>query len=351
MEHGRHGMKVLLFLTLHVHISSAVTHSLQYLYTAVTPEINFPEFTVVGLVDGREFEYYDSDIKKAIPKTEWIQNVTNDHPDFWNRHTGIYQHLEETLRKGLGIVMKNFNHTAGVHTLQLMYGCEIDNDGTTRGHMQLGYDGQDFLNFDVNNKTWISAKSQNEIRKQTWDYINGVTTDGWKNYVSINCINRINKYVSYGRETLERKVRPKVSVFHKHSSPSPEVVCHATGFFPKPLNITWQKDGEDMHEDVELRETLPNQDGSLQKRSILKVPAEELQKHNYTCVVQHSSLEKELVREVPKGGGSDGRLAGVRIAIIVVVVGLAVVGLAVGIVIWKMINFGFRPVARDQVEL
>ncbi|KAF5885610.1 BOLA class I histocompatibility antigen, alpha chain BL3-7-like, partial [Clarias magur] len=95
---------------------------------------------------------------------------------------------------------------------------------------------------------------------------------------------------------------PEASVFQKHSSPSPELVCHATGFFPKALTINWQKDGEDVHEDMELRETLPNQDGSFQKRSILKVPAEELQKHTYTCVVQHSSLEKELVREVPKGG-------------------------------------------------
>ena len=92
-------------------------------------------------------------------------------------------------------------------------------------------------------------------------------------------------------------VVPEVSVFHKNTS-SPEVVCHATGFFPKAVMITWQKDGEDVHEDVELRETLHNQDGSFQKRIILKVPAEELQKHNYTCVVQHSSLEKELVLNV-----------------------------------------------------
>ncbi|KAF7687780.1 hypothetical protein HF521_015008 [Silurus meridionalis] len=59
--------------------------------------------------------------------------------------------------------------------------------------------------------------------------------------------------------------------------------------------IFWKKDGEDVYEDVELRETLPNQDGSFQKRSILKVSAEELQKHTYTCVIEHSSLEKDLV--------------------------------------------------------
>ncbi|KAF7687720.1 hypothetical protein HF521_014948 [Silurus meridionalis] len=55
------------------------------------------------------------------------------------------------------------------------------------------------------------------------------------------------------------------------------------------------------YEDVELREMLPNQDGSFQKRSILKVSAEKLQKHNYTCVIEHSSMEKEMVLEVPIG--------------------------------------------------
>ncbi|KAI5085933.1 major histocompatibility complex class I UDA precursor, partial [Silurus meridionalis] len=44
---------------------------------------------------------------------------------------------------------------------------------------------------------------------------------------------------------------PTASLFHK-SSPSPGVVCHATGFFPKALNISWLKNGEDMYEDVEL---------------------------------------------------------------------------------------------------
>ncbi|KAI4894158.1 hypothetical protein NFI96_004515 [Prochilodus magdalenae] len=81
--------------------------------------------------------------------------------------------------------------------------------------------------------------------------------------------------------------RPKDS-----SSP---VVCHATGFYPKPVMISWKKNGEDLDEGVELRETLPNQDGTFQKRSILTVPPEELYKHNYTCIIQHSSLEKEIV--------------------------------------------------------
>ncbi|KAK3513984.1 hypothetical protein QTP70_000825 [Hemibagrus guttatus] len=177
-----------------------------------------------------------------------------------------------------------------------MFGCELHDDSSTRGYNQYGYDGEDFISLDLNTGSWTADNDKAELFIKQWDPNSG-KAQYWKNYLKSNCIDQLQKFVSYGRETLERKVPPTASVFQKHSS-SPEVVCHATGFFPKAVNITWRKDGEDVNEDVELRETLSNQDGSFQKRSILKVPAEELQKHNYTCVIQHSSLEEELVLNV-----------------------------------------------------
>ena len=50
---------------------------------------------------------------------------------------------------------------------------------------------------------------------------------------------------------------PEVSLFQKDSL-SP-VVCDATGFYPKPVNISWKENGEDLDADVELREMLPTQ--------------------------------------------------------------------------------------------
>ncbi|KAK3538696.1 hypothetical protein QTP86_013042 [Hemibagrus guttatus] len=162
----------------------------------------------------------------------------------------------------------------------------------------------------------------------------------------------VNQLLHRWRSTLTSEERvqlmgyqypPTASVIQKHS-PSPEVVCHATGFFPKEVMISWRKDGEDVNEDVELRETLPNQDGSFQKRSILKVPAEELQKHTYTCVIQHSSLKEELVLEVPKGGGLMAIIVGVVVALVVLVAVVA------GIMVWKKKNSGFKraPVNEDS---
>ncbi|KAF4074755.1 hypothetical protein AMELA_G00242800 [Ameiurus melas] len=333
-------LKVLIFLTCSLHLSSSVTHSLQYVYTGVTPGINFPEFTALGQVDGQQFDYYDSKIRRETPKTEWIQKINADDPDYWNRETQNLQGWQEMFKANMATAMQRFNQTAGVHTVQFMYGCERDDDGTTRGYRQDSYDGEDFISLDLESLTWIAPTPQALITKNKWD--NTGNNNHWKNYLEKECIEWLQKYVGYGRDTLERKVPPTALVFQKHSSP--EVVCHATGFFPKTVMITWQKDGEDVYEDVDLGETLPNQDGSFQKRSILTVSAEDLQKHTYTCVIQHSSLEKEIVlpeediRILNPGGAPIGIIVG---AVVVLLVLVAVVA---GIVVWKKKNSGFKPV-------
>ncbi|XP_047674547.1 H-2 class I histocompatibility antigen, Q9 alpha chain-like [Tachysurus fulvidraco] len=296
MEHNCVLVEVLIILMMTFPQASAVTHSLQYFYTAVTPGINFPEFTAVGLVDGGQFVYYDGKIRRVIPKTEWIQKMNYDDPDYWNRETQNLQGSQETFKVNVDTAMQRFNQTTGVHSVQLMYGCDLDDDGTVRGYRQYGYDGEDFISLDLKTVTWIAAKPQAVITKNKWDNDPGMSV-ARKKYLDNICIKWLKKYVSYGREILERKVRPEMSLFQEEAS-SPELVCHATGFFPKAVMVSWRKNGEEVHEDVDLRETLPNQDGSFQKRSILKVPAEELQKHTYTCVIQHSSLEKELVLHV-----------------------------------------------------
>ncbi|KAM9447110.1 major histocompatibility complex class I-related gene protein-like [Clarias gariepinus] len=303
-------MEVLLFLMIIVPQMSAITHTLQYLYTALTPGINVPEFTAVGLVDGQQAVYYDSNIRKTIPKTEWILKIGANNPDYWE------------------------DRTQRVHTLQRMYGCELDDDCTTRGYNQVGYDGEDFISLDLRTGTWTAANDKAMTTKQKWEST-GAEIKYWKYYLEKECFEWLKKFLSYGRETLERRVRPEVSVFQKHS-PSPEVVCHATGFFPKAVIITWQKDGEDVHGAVELRETLPNQDGSFQKRIILKVPAEELQKHTYTCVVHPSGRQQWP-------GDQQIYTGGAPIAIIVAVTALLTLSAVVaGIMVWKKKNFDWK---------
>ncbi|XP_053085104.1 BOLA class I histocompatibility antigen, alpha chain BL3-7-like isoform X2 [Pangasianodon hypophthalmus] len=331
MEHSSGVTKVLLLFTFSVHLSSAETHTLDFFYTGVTPGTNFPEFTVVGVVDGEQIVHYDSSTSKTILKKEWMKDKA-DVADFWNRETDSWQEEQEWLKTDSAALRKRFNHTKGVQTVQIMFGCELNDDGTTTAYSQFGYNGEDLIRLDLKTVAWVLAKPQAVFTEKKWDPT-GHEADYCTEYLKNDCITMLKKFVSYSRES---KVRPEVSVFQKHS-PYPEVVCHATGFFPKAVVISWQKDGEEVHENVALRETLPNLDGSFQKRSILTVPAEELQKHTYTCVIQHSSLEKELVLPVRDG-------APIAIIVALVAVVFALVAVVAGIVVWKKKNSGFSRV-------
>ncbi|XP_036454536.1 RLA class I histocompatibility antigen, alpha chain 11/11-like isoform X2 [Colossoma macropomum] len=317
-------MTSLLFLIFTLHLASADSHSLDYFFTGVTPGISCPEFTVVGHVDGLQGGYFDSNSERVTLTGEWLKD--NKDEEHWNKITEISQFYQIDFKVCIATAMQLFNHSEGIHTWQFMVGCELHDDGTKRGYSRYGYDGKDWLTLDLNTLTWTAANDKAVITKQEE---NTAKAKGHKNFLETECIQWLQKYVKFGRETLERKVPPEGSLFQKDCS-SP-VVCHATGFFPKAVMISWQKNGEVLHEDVELRETLPNQDGTFQKRSVLTVTPEELDKNEYTCIIQHSGLEKELVLLV-----SDLRVSGgVLIGIIVgAVVSVLLVIICVGVLVW-----------------
>ncbi|XP_060763574.1 class I histocompatibility antigen, Non-RT1.A alpha-1 chain-like isoform X2 [Neoarius graeffei] len=329
---------------------SAGSHTLQYQHTAVRG-INSTEVIAVGLLDGEQLVFYNASIKML--RTMWIWNINASYADYYDSVTENMEDQQDHLRAVMKPAMELFNHTEGVHIFQRMYGCELDDDGTTRGYDQFGLDGEDLISLDLKTGTYTGTKPQAVKLVKKWDP-KDTRAKSQKSYLENECIDRLNTFVSYANETLGRKVRPEASVFQKHSS-SPEVVCHATAFFPKALNITWQKDGEDLIEDVELTETLPNQNGSFQKRSILKVPAEELQKHKYTCVVQHSSLEKELVlpvseRRILRDGGSGRGRIGIFASIILLAAVLGIVAFSVLLIAGIRYMKKWCEMKHDKVE-
>ncbi|KAG5831897.1 hypothetical protein ANANG_G00285250 [Anguilla anguilla] len=112
-------------------------------------------------------------------------------------------------------------------------------------------------------------------------------------------------------------IAPEVSLLQKDSS-SPGVTCHVTGFYPRDIMVTWQRNGEDLDVGVELGETVPNEDRTFQTTSNLTVKPEDWKSQNYTCTVQHKSLKQDIILPVieeniktnsfsPEGSNPHGR--------------------------------------------
>ncbi|KAL0962362.1 hypothetical protein UPYG_G00339090 [Umbra pygmaea] len=209
-----------------------------------------------------------------------------------------------------------------------MYGCEWDEEtGATGGFDQYGYDGEDWLAFDLKTSTWIAPIQQAVITKQKCDS-NRALNENQKNYYTQICIDALKTYVGYGRSSLMRTAPPSVSLFQK--TPSSPVTCHATGFYPSGVMVTWQKEGQELHEDVELGETLPNDDGTFQKSVHLTVKPDERKNNQYQCVVQVSGINEDFIEVfTEKEPFPVGIIIGVVAAL------LAIVAAVVGVVFWK----------------
>ncbi|XP_023200156.1 major histocompatibility complex class I-related gene protein-like [Xiphophorus maculatus] len=344
-------MTPLIFLILvGIQGSTAVTHSLKYFYTASSGIENFPSYVSVGLVDDVQISYCDSKTNKNIPKQDWMDEVRSEHPDYWKEETETCLVKQQTFKISLETAKQRFNQTGGEHIYQQMYGCEWDNEtGEVKVYDQFGYDGEDLIILDSNTQEWIAPRTQAVITANKWNN-DRYDLEHEKIYLTHICVEWLKKYVNYGRSSLMRTVRPSVSFLQRFSS-SP-VSCFATGFYPNKTEMFWRKDGEEIHDDVEKGEILPNNDGTFQMSIYLdlsSVPPEDWTR--YECVFQLSGVREDLVTRLEKNKIKTNEVNS-TFMLIIIIVSVIIFGFiaAAGFILYKKKTGRKRAVISDEMK-
>ncbi|XP_076610946.1 major histocompatibility complex class I-related protein 1-like [Chaetodon auriga] len=282
--------KFLLWL-LFFHVSSPVRHSLKFYIMASSGAPNVPDFVAFTNIEDVLMAYYDSSMTTPEPRQDWVRKLKEDDPQHWETMVQDCRKYEHRFKAEFNAFKMHLNRTGGVHTIQQFLGCEWDDQTeTVDGYNKYGFNGEHFLVLDVETETWIAANPLAEL-------IKGSLATYWKSFLTDSCPEWLKTYLKVGERLLQRTELPSVSLLQK--TPSSPVSCHASGFYPDRATLIWRKDGEELHEDVELGEILPNHDGTFQTSADLKPSASE-DWRRYDCVFHLSGVKDDVVIKLDK---------------------------------------------------
>ncbi|XP_077082076.1 class I histocompatibility antigen, F10 alpha chain-like [Siphateles boraxobius] len=143
-------MKKFIIFFIFIPLVYSELHRFMTTYTGINGQTieGTPEFSAVTTLDGHQIDYYDSDIKKLIPRQDWMKKFAST--ELWKEDTEIRKEVQQIYKNNIHVIMQRFNQSHGVHMYQRMYGCEWDNETEKlRGFDRYVYDGQDFITLGV----------------------------------------------------------------------------------------------------------------------------------------------------------------------------------------------------------
>nr|AAB17695.1 major histocompatibility complex class I antigen [Peromyscus maniculatus] len=303
----------------------AGSHSLWYFETIESrPGLGEPRYISVGYVDDTQFVRFDSDAQtpRVEPRAPWMER---EGPEYWEEETRRAKNNEQSFRFALRTLLGYYNQSAGgSHTIQWMSGCDVGSDGRLlRGYHQFAYDGRDYLALNDDLRTWTAADTAAQISQRKFEQAG--EAERHRAYLEGECMEWLRRYLENGKDVLQRTDAPKAHVTH-HPTLKGDVTlrCWALGFYPAEISITWQRDGEEQTQDMELVETRPSGDGTFQKWASLVVPSGEEQR--YTCHVHHEGLKQPLTLrwEPPQSTVHIWAIIAAVVAVIIVALGAVV---------------------------
>nr|AKG62139.1 MHC class I antigen [Sphenodon punctatus] len=268
------------------------SHTLQYFQTAISePCPGLPEFTVQGYVDGELFLDYDAEAQQMRPHAPWMQEL---EPGFWKRENHVHKVRQACFRSKVRSHMHLYNQSRGFHIFQYAYGCEIRENGTTGGFRQLGFDGEDFLVYDVAAYVWAAPAREAQVTQRGW---NGdpIALQYYRNFLEEECIQALQRYLARRRERPQRREPPAMRVTARDSTAGGATLsCRAYGFYPREIALTWLRSGIPSRPRSYSANIVPNADGTYHAWATVDV-ANPKERELYRCYVEHESLSEPLI--------------------------------------------------------
>ena len=103
----------------------------------------------------------------------------------------------------LGLIPADGRGGLGSHTVQEMYGCDVEPDGRLlRGYSQYGYDGRDYIALNEDLRSWTAADTAAQVTQRNAEAAGEAARV--RIYLEGKCVAWLRRYLETGKDTLLR---------------------------------------------------------------------------------------------------------------------------------------------------
>ncbi|KAF6292956.1 homeostatic iron regulator [Rhinolophus ferrumequinum] len=181
----------------------ARSHSLRYLFMGASePDLGLPLFEALGYVDDQLFVSYDHESRRAEPRAPWVLDRASS--SLWLPLSQSLKGWDHMFTVDLGTIMDNCNHLKESHTLQVVLGCEVREDNSTRTFWKYGYDGEDHLEFCPETLDWRAAEPRAQATKLEWE-VSKIRAKQNRAYLERECPEQLHWLLELGTGVLDRQ--------------------------------------------------------------------------------------------------------------------------------------------------
>uniref|UniRef100_A0A8C3SGH1 Ig-like domain-containing protein n=1 Tax=Chelydra serpentina TaxID=8475 RepID=A0A8C3SGH1_CHESE len=186
----------------------------------------------------------------------------------------------------------------------------------SKSQFHFAFDGQDFLVLQRNQSAWVPLAPGASNETRSWD-AGHTWTQFARQFLREECVDTLRSLARGGAEALgqqELRARlsssvtalpPGMSVTYRDTPRGAALSCHARGFYPRPIHLSWVRDGAEILPPMNSSGILPNADGTYQIWQSLEIPRQ--WGHGYACRAEHSSRGETTGKGANGGTRAGGR--------------------------------------------
>ncbi|NXO97090.1 CD1D protein, partial [Certhia brachydactyla] len=263
---------------------------IQYLLTGLFANISSTEMTCVALVGDIPILTLDPANWSIHFYWPWVSQAAaeGDGEKMMSQYKIILRNMIRFVHSTVQLTNQQYPLV-----VQFRAGCVLYPNTTSQGFLNVSWGGRDLVAFELDKQLW-KAQQQSHVAEVVTKSLNSQKSVRVFLEYLISfwmCQSNFLTLKRYGREVLERQELPVATVFAR--TPSLDqllLVCHVTGFYPRPISVAWLRDGQEVPVGPALNTStiLPNADLTYQLRSVLAVAPRD--GHSYVCRVHHHSL-------------------------------------------------------------